>query len=154
VAERTVWTFFYGSYMNRRVLAEVDLVPERSEVARLWGFEIRIQPLANLVPADGACVYGLLATATHTELTRLYRHAEEVLGSLYLPEAVLVEAQDGASRPALCYLAQQMEPKPAAADYVDRILEPARELGFPSWYLARLESFKTKPSDPLGESGG
>lgn len=42
-----VWTFFYGSYMNFAVLKEVDLVPDRHEVARLGGFDIRNQPLAK-----------------------------------------------------------------------------------------------------------
>jgi hypothetical protein len=44
-----VWTFFYGSYINFDVLKEVDLVPESWEVARLGGFDIRIEPRANLV---------------------------------------------------------------------------------------------------------
>lgn len=48
----TVWTFFYGSYMNLDVLKEVDLVPGRVEVARLNGFDILIRPLANLVRSD------------------------------------------------------------------------------------------------------
>ena len=35
-----VVTFFYGSYINPTVLREVDLVPQRVEVARLPGFDI------------------------------------------------------------------------------------------------------------------
>ena len=38
----SVLTFFYGSYSNREVLAEVDLVPDQVEVACLPGFEIHI----------------------------------------------------------------------------------------------------------------
>jgi hypothetical protein len=33
-----------------------------------------------------------------------------------------------------------MAARPAARDYVDRIVKPAKELGFPSWYIAHLES--------------
>lgn len=57
-----VWTFFYGSYINFEVLKDVDVVPENWEVARLAGFDIRIQPRSNcqelwidgfgLVPGD------------------------------------------------------------------------------------------------------
>ena len=61
--ESKVWTFFYGSYINLDVLRVVDLVPQQYEVARLSGFEIRIQPLANLVRCDRGCVYGIVATA-------------------------------------------------------------------------------------------
>lgn len=72
-----VWTFFYGSYINFEVLREVDFVPENCEVARLAGFDIRIQPGANLVRCDDGTVYGILATATHDELARLYGHARD-----------------------------------------------------------------------------
>ena len=40
-------------------------------------------------------------------------------------------------------IAPEMDPRPATSDYVDRILAPARERGFPDWYLARILSFRT-----------
>jgi cation transport regulator ChaC len=142
MSEVEVFVFFYGSYMNRAVLAEVDLAPATWEVASLQGFDIRISPRANLVRADGQMVFGVLATATHAELERLYAHARQVLGEVYLPEAVLVRAAGGRWQPTLCYIAPRMDERPAEAAYVDRILQPARELGFPAWYLTRLESFR------------
>ena len=103
---------------------------------------IVIRPRANLVPSDRGCVYGIVAAATHDELARLYDHARDVLGEVYLPQAVLAEAMDGAWRPALCYIAPSMEPRAAAADYVDRIGAAARALAFPQWYIEHLESFR------------
>jgi hypothetical protein len=138
-----VWTFFYGSYINLDVLRQLDLVPERWEVAMLSGFDIRIQPRANLVRSDRHRVYGILATATHEELERLYDHARQVLGEVYLPEAVLAETREGTVRPALCYLSPAMEPRPADNAYLDRIVTPGRKYGFPDWYLERLERFRT-----------
>ena len=44
--------------------------------------------------------------------------------------------------PALCYIAPTMTVGPAADDYVDRIVAPARQYGFPAWYVDRLESFR------------
>jgi hypothetical protein len=137
-----VAVFFYGSYMNRAVVAELGLSPGAWEPASLPGFEIRIAPRANLVRAAGQVVFGVLATATHAELERLYAHARHVLGEVYLPEAVLVNTQAGTWQPALCYLASNMVEGPADPTYVERILQPARDLGFPTWYLARLESFR------------
>jgi hypothetical protein len=142
MVEPKVWTFFYGSYMNLNVLKEVDYIPDRWEVAKLNGFDIRIQPRANLVRSEQHCVYGIVATATHQELGRLYAHAKDVLGETYLPEAVLVETRDGKWKPALCYIASAMEPRPAANDYIDRIAGPAKEYGFPEWYIRRIESFR------------
>lgn len=136
-----VVTFFYGSYINPTVLREVDLVPERVEVARLPGFDIEIRPLANLVPSDQHTVYGILATTTHTELDRLYKHAREVLGGVYLPYPVLAHAMSGKSESALCYIASRIAEAPASPAYVDRIVKPAREYGFPNWYIERIQSF-------------
>jgi hypothetical protein len=141
MTEPSVTTFFYGSYINRKVLCEVELAPARFEVAKLPGWDIRIRPLANLVPSEQHTVYGVLASATHAELERLYRHAREVLGGVYLPHPVLAYTLEGRAEPALCYIAPALPDAPASAKYVTRILEPAREYGFPAWYLERLESF-------------
>jgi len=137
-----VWTFFYGSYMNRGVLREVDIVPARFEAARLAGYDIVIAPRANLVPSPDHCAYGLVAEVTHAELNRLYAHAQDVLGETYLPHPVLAETREGRWLPALCYLAPAMEPRPAEPAYVDRIVAPAREHGFPEAYISRLERFR------------
>ena len=141
MAEPTVWTFFYGSFINLDVLKQVDCVPGRYEVAKLSGFDIRIAPLANLVRSEQHCVYGVVATVTHEDLRRLYSQAW--VGT-YLPEPVLVETRDGTWRAAFCYVAPAMEPRPPADDYIDRIVGPARQYGFPEWYIARLESFRPR----------
>jgi orotate phosphoribosyltransferase len=136
-----VWVFFYGSYMNRAVLAEVELRPAQFLSARVSGFDVRIAPRANLVRAPGCTVFGALATATHAELERLYAHARDVLGEVYLPEAVVAVDAAGCSRPALCYVARDMRERPAEAAYVERVIAGARELGAPDDYLERLAAF-------------
>jgi hypothetical protein len=141
MTEPKVWVFFYGSFLNPDVLRGAGLVPDRVEVARLGGFDIVIGPLANLVRSDQHSVYGILVRATHAELGRLYDYARDTLGGTYLPEAVLAETA-GAWRPALCYIAPQMEPGTPSNDYIDRIVIPARQHGFPAWYLDRLEAFR------------
>ena len=141
MTEPKVWVLFYGSFINLDVLRGTGLAPDRVEVARLGGFDIVIRPLANLVRSDQHSVYGILVTATHAELGRLYDYARDKLGGTYLPEAVLAETS-GTWRPALCYIAPQMEPGTPSNDYVDRIVVPARQHGFPPWYLARLEAFR------------
>jgi len=139
--------FWYGSYMNRAVLAEVGLAPERWEPASVTGFDIVVAPRANLVRAPEHVVFGALASATHAELDRLYTHARTVLGEIYLPEAVLVSTRAGAHEAALCYIAPEMTNGPADPAYVERILIPAREWAYPSWYLARIASFIPQQQD-------
>jgi hypothetical protein len=142
MTEPEIWTFFYGSFINLDVLKELDYTPRKYEVARLPGFDITIRPLANLVRSEEHTAYGIVATGTHTNLSRLYDHAENILGGRYLPEAVLVQTMTGHWIPALCYLAPQLSGEPATADYVDRISKPAKVHGFPSWYIERIESFE------------
>ena len=144
MAQSIVWTFFYGSNINLDVLKMVDYVPGEAQVARLHGFDIEIRPLANLVRSDRHCVYGILATGTHEELARLYgRYVHDELGATYLPEAVLCEKLDGTLVPALCYFAPEIERAPATDEYLDRIVGPARQFGFPQWYIERLEAFRS-----------
>ena len=131
--------FFYGSFMNRSALAEAGLVPARIEPARLWGFDIRIQPLANLVPSERHCVHGILCEASGSELDRLYGQGWV---RAYRPEAVIVGTRGGGLVPALCYIAPPQERALAAGDYLDRIVGAAREHGFPGWYIERLEGFR------------
>lgn len=143
MTDRIVWTFFYGSNINPDVLRKVDYAPQQVEVAVLHGFDIRIEPLANLVPSERHCVYGIIATGTHAELDRLYgRYVHDELGATYLPEAVVCRKLDGTLIPALCYLASETAPAPPTDEYLDRIIGPARKYGFPQWYIERLERFR------------
>ncbi|MFQ5524915.1 MAG: gamma-glutamylcyclotransferase [Thermoanaerobaculia bacterium] len=140
MTEPTVLVFFYGSYINRTVLREVELQPERFEVARLDGYDISIGPLANVHEAPGKVVWGVLASATQDELDRLYAHARNVLGGVYEPRLVPVSTKSG-TEAALCYVADSLPEAPASADYVGRIVDPGRELGFPDDYIEHLKSF-------------
>ena len=86
-----VWTFFYGSFINLDVLRILGVVPEKHEAARLSGFDIKIQPLANVIRSEKDCVYGIVALVSHDELRKLYDYAKNELGTVYLPVPVLVE---------------------------------------------------------------
>ena len=140
MSEPRVRVFFYGSYMNPTVLREVDIVPEKFEVARLDGYDFRIGPRANLVRSQQHCVYGVLVEVTHAELDRLYAHARDVLGETYLPHPVLTQTGSGGWLPALCYIAPAMVPQRPDPAYIERIVNAARDFGVPSWYIERLEA--------------
>ena len=60
MADELVWTFFYGSNMDPAVLESVDYRPEHIFTAKLSGYDIDINPLANLIRSDAHCVYGAL----------------------------------------------------------------------------------------------
>jgi hypothetical protein len=137
MSETKVPVFFYGSFINKRVLAEGGYVPLKMEIAQLCGFDVRTQPLVTLVRSERDSVYGVLCDATHRELDHLYGQAwvQE-----YQPEPVVVVAAGGRLVPALCYIAPAHVVALPDRAYLERVLEPARELGFPSWYVQRLEA--------------
>lgn len=95
---KKAWVFFYGSFINRQVLARGGFTLERFEIARLWGFDIVIETLATLVRSDRHCVYGIACEFTHEQLRGLY--AQDWLGGVYLPEAVVVETEGARLLPA------------------------------------------------------
>ncbi len=134
-------TFFYGSYINKKVLAEVNIFPDKTEVAILPGFDIVIKPYANLIRSSKDSVYGIVAQLTHEELKKLYSHAEEVFNEIYQPEAVLVQTSDERWIAALSYICHSMEERKADKDYISRIVNPGKEYNFPAWYIDKLESF-------------
>lgn len=138
MSQRRVRTFFYGSFINQDVLKESGVEPREIEVAKLAGYDIRIEPLANLVRSEQHAVYGILAGVTHRELEALY--SQDWVG-VYHPEPVLAETRDGKLVPALCYISPETDGSPASADYIRRIVRPAEEYGFPGWFIERLKSF-------------
>ncbi|MDJ0756288.1 MAG: gamma-glutamylcyclotransferase family protein [Ardenticatenaceae bacterium] len=135
--------FFYGSYINFDVLAEVHIDERPYQVAWLPNHKLVISPLANLVKDLSAVAFGIVTKLNHDELTRLYvDHAQDTLGGVYLPEAVVVYTDTQTMRPALTYISHDMAPAKPDPAYVDRIYRPAKAYSFPSSYLAHIASFR------------
>ena len=139
MAGRSVWVFYYGSFIDLEVLAGSNVNPTAVEVGWVSGFDIAIGPLATMVPAEGSVVYGILARTTHEELTRLY--SQDWVAE-YAPEAVIVTKIDRQLVPALCYIAAPARTGPAKKEYIDKIAGAGRKWGFPAWYVERIESFR------------
>ena len=138
-APRRIPVFFYGSFIRPDVMASAGFVPEHIEVVRLSGFDMRVCPHACIVRSSEHSIYGILVSATHEELHRLY-HRDGV--GVFLPQAVVVEMPTGSLMPAMCYIPPAAQDQPADADYLERLLVAAREHGFPEWYQKRLERFR------------
>src|SRR5688572_24845624 len=139
-----VWVFYYGAFMSPDVLIEHGVTPGRIMPARLNGFELSMRPRGNLMRSDRWCVYGAMIEVTHADLAKLYSSLEELFGLKYSPEPVLAESFDGAVRPALCYIAPHMDDAPPTIEYVDQLVEAARRVGLPEWYVEFVESFRSE----------
>jgi Gamma-glutamyl cyclotransferase, AIG2-like len=137
IEEKRIAVFFYGSFMRSDVMARGGFYPAHIEVAKLSGFDIRIDPHANIIRSDQHCIYGILVNATHKELNSLY--AMDGVG-VFLPEAVNVELQNGSLQAALCYIPPARVSKPADIAYLERLITTAQEYEFPAWYVQRLKN--------------
>ena len=142
MTEPTVWVFFYGSFINRDVLARAGYVPKQIIPARLDGYRFVAETLANLEKQEAASTYGVLCPASESEITELYD--QDWVRGAYFPRPVMVEDERGYQVMALCYIAARTPPGSPSADYLDLILAPAREYSFPSWYIERIESFRNR----------
>lgn len=136
---KRIATFFYGSFIRRDVMALGGFHPDKIEVAKLNGYDIAFDPHANIFRSAQHAVCGVLVYPTHEELNKLY--SRDGVG-VFLPEAVLVETSDHRALPALCYMPPGRKDDPADLVYLGHIITAAREHGFPTWYLNRLEAFR------------
>lgn len=138
---RKVCVFFYGTFMDPNILRKEGVIAEDVTPARLAGFELYIRPRVNLVHSRQSCAFGALARVTHDDLANIYSGLKKRFGLSYFPEAVLAETQNGMFQPALCYLASEMPEALADPAYVRELARCSRDLGFPDWYIAHIESF-------------
>ena len=137
---KRVPAFFYGSFMRREVMALAGFHPTTIEVAKLRGYDIDFDPHANVFRSEEHSICGILVYPTHEELNKMY--ARDGVG-VFLPEAVIVETQDFKQLPATCYMPPVRGTQAADTAYVGRIIEAAKEHGFPTWYVNRLNSLRS-----------
>ena len=143
MADRKVQVFFYGSFMSLKVLQDAGLKKRAFAPACIHGYELTMQPHANLSESGDGIVFGILANMTHKELGMLYdSHASTITHATYQPEAMMVFTRGGKMVPALVYMAADEEAGAPDEAYVDDILKSCTSYGFPSWYLERIASFK------------
>lgn len=119
-AARKIDGFFYGLFMDERMLREAGVHPSNPRRAYVSDWALRIGDRACLVPSEGDRAYGMLIALTHDELEVLYGAPglED-----YRPEAVLAHCLDGEDRvPALCFnLVEAPHPEARNPEYSERL---------------------------------
>lgn len=134
---RRVDVFFYGLFMDDALLREKGMNPENRRMASVENFSLVIGARATLVPCPGRTVHGVLFSLTQTELDALYSEASV---SVYRPEALLAQLEDGSVIPALCFNL----PVPPSKDernpqYVSKLREVASRIGLPPSYVSSIQ---------------
>jgi cation transport regulator ChaC len=146
------WYFAYGSNLCTARMAKRTGEIRRALPARLPDYRLAFNKraseggvFANIVPAKGQCVWGVIYLCGPEAIANLDRH-EGVSGGHYEHRDVEVATEDGRRIRALAYLAGAdfvVEGGCPSAEYLERILAGARERGLPQQYIERIERIGT-----------
>lgn len=129
--------FFYGLFMDERLLRQRGLAPSNVRFARLKGYRLRIARRANLVEDAEATTCGVVIDLPPDDVLDLY--SKPGVGD-YRPVTVCVELEDGSEQPAICYLLPADKSRQGInSEYAEKLFHLARELCFPDDYLAEIQ---------------
>ena len=133
---RRIDVFFYGLFMDDALLREKGMNPGNRRMASVENFCLVIGARATLIPCPDGTVHGVLFSLTHAEVDELYGEASV---SVYRPEAVPAQLEDGSVIPALCFNL----PVPPSTDernpqYVSKLRELAERIGLPPGYVSSI----------------
>ncbi len=127
--------FFYGLFMDERLLATKSITPTSKVIGYLDGFDLRVGERATLFRQPGGRAYGVVMDILPGEVSDLY--SEDSVAD-YLPEPVTVEALDGSRLDAACYNLPPNKVTGTNKAYAKSLHEVAVRLGFPDSYLDQI----------------
>ena len=136
MTHQVIDVFFYGLFMDVRILRKNQGLSANPRRAYVEGFGIRIGDRATLVPDARSRSFGMLMGMTRAELDLLYSAPglED-----FRAEAVLAQVIDGPAVPALCYnLPTAPSEEQRNPEYATRLQGILSELGFPAEYIDSL----------------
>ena len=134
--------FFYGTFMNAKVLSANQVSYTNTRSAQLDNYRLTISPRVNVEPTDNSVVYGGLAVISHHDIQKLYQGLYIKFGIRYNPYPVNVKTSDSRNVPALCYMSDTKESGAADPDYLDEMILCATMISAPQDYLEHIESFR------------
>ena len=135
-----VRVFFYGLFMDERLLATKGIEPSEVNLGFVDGYGLRIGERATLVRHPGSRAYGAMMDIAPSEAAELY--AEDSVAD-YLPETVIVELMDGTQVEATCYNLSGDKIAVANKEYAESLLDVATRLNFPDSYLEQIRQART-----------
>lgn len=142
------WYFAYGSNMSTAQMKRRTGSGSRGLRARLQGYRVEFNKRgrdgtgkANVVSDEASVVWGVVYECSPTELDMLDRY-EGVDSGNYVRKAVVVHLENGEQMDAITcvagerFIADSLRP---SAEYLQIILDGAREHGLPGWYIQDLQ---------------
>jgi len=142
-----VYVFAYGSNMLNSRMQSADRAPGARPIgiAELTGYEFACNKRStidatgkgNIRKAEGKTVWGVVFEMPEADLKRL----DEKEGG-YDRSTIQVDL-NGTLENVETYISNNLVETPPTAEYMDYIIDGAREHGLPTDYLAMLESIPT-----------
>lgn len=131
--------FAYGSNMNSAQMEQRCPRAEYVGIARLdgWQFELHERGIANIKPAPGDNVWGVLWMLTDEHCATLDRF-EGIASQVYRRETITVITPTNETLEALVYVGENLANGKTRDGYIDTVLVGAREHNLPTEYLQRL----------------
>ena len=146
MAKRSV--FFYGLFMDPRLLQEAGFHPSAPTLAELQNYALRIGQRATLIPQDGNSIWGVVMALEANELQRLYSQASV---KDYQPVAAQCRAGNGKIFPADVYILPADWPllPPTNTSYIEKLIDIADKMNLPETYQSVLSTMKDAIHDQL-----
>ncbi len=120
--------------MDLEVLRTLGVVPKTFETAELKNWSITFSPMATLVRSEGDSVYGTIAELSRDEVRMLYSKGDL---KRYYPVDITVSTKSNERVPVQCYISKSGTGQKPSVEYLQRVIQAAKNLGFPPAYLAR-----------------
>ena len=127
--------FFYGLFMDKKVLSEKGIAYESYKLGFVEGFGLRIGQRATLVRDQGNRAFGVVMDISSSQFADLY--GDQSVAN-YVPEIEVVQLLDGSQLTATCYNLPGKQVAGTNLEYAAMLLEVAINLGFPDNYLEQL----------------
>ena len=125
--ERFLEVFFYGLYMDPKLLATKGVVPRNPRKALVADYSLRVGKAATLLRQKGGTASGMAYSMTHKEIESLYRGAGL---ANYAPEALLAVLETGERIPVLCFnLLIPPQAEESNEEYRSKLTVVKRDLG-------------------------
>lgn len=134
---RRIDVFFYGLFMDDALLREKGIDPRSRRLASVENFCLVIGERATLVPRTGQTAHGVIFSVTHAEVDALYAEASV---SVYRPEALLAQLEDGSIIAALCFnLPAPPSKEERNPQYAAKLRALADRIGLPKSYVSSIQ---------------
>ena len=91
--------FFYGLYMDPKILESKGVNPRNPRVVKVKGYKLRIGKLATLLRDEGSEAYGIVYSLTHSEIYKLYTGSGL---NEYVSESLMAYTRDNHILSVLC----------------------------------------------------